>query len=452
MKKQNAIEKQNFHAMPIVNFNVAGIDVGSKFHVVAIDDKPENVKEFGVSTQELFKIADFLKQHGVQKVAMEATGSYEKPLVTVLQECEFEVLITAGANTKNYRRFKSDVSDAIHIRTLHSLGLLPPIFITDDFSTKIRPLVRMRRTLIEDAANYIRRIQKALRNINIRLDVALADTFSVSGIKIIQAICQGQTDHIKLAELTSNYCKKSKPEIAELLKGNWNDNAKFEVQCCYSIFDKIQQEIALLDKQLDENFAKFTQLLTTRNTPKTITKIDKNSPKFDIEKYAHQIFGVNLNLIPGFGRDALLNLMAEVGEGIQRFQSAKAFAKWLGFTPNNKASGGKVLSKKTLKNKSALPNTFRMVANAIGNIKKTNPLTNFFKKIAYKSSRAKAITATARKVATIVYKMITLKQEYDSSKTEHNIEKIKAQQIKNIKKNLNKFGISLQDLMLVPIS
>ena len=103
-------------------------------------------------------------------------GGYEKPLVNVLQEAGFEVLVTSGANTKNYRRFKSDTSDAIHIRTLHSLGLLPPIFLPDEFSTLIRPLVRLRRSLVEDAADYIRRIQKALRAGNVRLDAVLTDT------------------------------------------------------------------------------------------------------------------------------------------------------------------------------------------------------------------------------------------------------------------------------------
>ena len=97
----------------------------------------------------LFDIAQFLKENGIQHVAMEATGGYEKPLVSVLQQEGFDVLVTAGANTKNYRRFKSDVSDAIHIRTLHQLGLLPPIFITDEFATA--PAARHDSTLSADA-------------------------------------------------------------------------------------------------------------------------------------------------------------------------------------------------------------------------------------------------------------------------------------------------------------
>ena len=447
MKNQNPNQKIDFKAMPIVNFNVAGIDIGSKFHLVAVGDNPEtDVKEFGVSTAELFKIADFLKLNGVKNVAMEATGGFESPLVTVLQESDFNVLVTAGANTKNYRRFKSDVSEAIHIRTLHALGLLPRIFITEDFSTKIRSLVRFRKTLIENSADYIRRIQKSLRAINVRLDAALADTFSVSGMKILQAICQGQENPAQLAELTHHSCKKSKEEITELLRGNWNDTVRFEVRSAYRIFCSLQNEIKELDIQLDEFFQQNNQNKPLENPIKLKTANRHNSPDFEVEKYALQIFGVNLNEIPGFGRDTLLNFIAEVGDGIHRFHSAKAFAKWLGFTPNNKASGGKILSKRTLKNKSPLPNNFRMVANAIGNIKTSNPLTNFFNKIAFRSSRISAVTATARKVAVIVYNMLTKKEEFQSEKVEGNKQKIKLQQIKKIKKNLHKFDISLQDL------
>lgn len=449
MKK--TIKEIDFRQMPVVNQHVAGIDIGSRFHMVAIGDNIEtDVRKFGVSTQELFDLADFLKKNGIQKVAMEVTGGYESPLVTVLQNCDFEVLVTAGANTKNYRRFKSDTSDAFHIRNLHMLGLLPPIFITDAFSTKIRSLVRMRRSLIEDAATYIRRIQKSLRNINVRLDAALGDTQSKSGMSIVQAICQGEENPEKLAELCHYSCKKPKTEIAQLLKGNWNENVRFEIRSSYRIYVKIQEEIALLDKQLDESFMDFTQNLSSKQKYNPKDSRSRNAPKIDIEKYALKIFGVNLGQIPGMGKDALLNIIAEVGQEIHKFHSAKAFAKWLGFTPNNKSSGGKILSKKTLKNKSSLPITFRMVANAIGNIKKSNPLTNFFHKIAYRTSRIKAVTATARKVAVITYNMIVKKEEFEENKTQTSIEKLKENQIKKIQKNILKFGITTDDLGINP--
>jgi transposase len=451
MKKQT----EDYRAMPIIHQQVAGIDIGSQFHVVAVGDDPkQHVRQFGVSTKELFRLADWLRENEVKHVAMEATGGYERPLVSVLQEAGFEVLITAGANTKNDRRFKSDTSDAIHIRTLHSLGLLPPIFRPDEFSTLIRPLVRLRKSLVEDAADYIRRIQKALRAGNVRLDTVLTDTNSVSGLRVVAAICEGQEDPVKLAELVDGRCKKKPAEIIELLRGNWTGAMRFEVGSNYRLYLNLQTEIGEIDKELDRHFTDHTKGLEQPQAVADPTKGRKklrqsrNTPRLSIEQYAHKLLGVDLSNIPGFGRDALLTFMAEVGESISKFHSAKAFAKWLGFTPNNKASGGKVLSKKTLKNKSTLPNTFRMVANSLGNMKKPNPMTAFFQRIAYRAGRIKAITATARKLSVVVYKMLTTGEAYTPTKLVGNVALVKQQQIRQMKKKLAKFGITGQDLGL----
>lgn len=139
-----------------------------------------------------------------------------------------------------------------------------------------------------------------------------------------------------------------------------------------------------------------------------------------------------------------------VGELVTKFHSAKAFARWLGFTapadrPNNKASGGNVFSRKTLKNTSTLPNTFRMVANSLANMKKANPLTAFFLRIA---GRIKAITATARKLAVVVYKMLTTSEAYEPTKLVRDVAQVKQLQIRQIKKKLPKFGITGQELGL----
>jgi transposase len=296
MKKQ-----ENYLAMPVVHQQVAGIDVGSQFHVVAVGDDPkQHVLQFGVSTKELFRLAQWLTDNQVKHVALEATGGYERPLVNVLQEAGFEVLVTAGANTKNYRRFKSDTSDAIHIRTLHSLGLLPPVFLPDEFATTIRPLVRLRRSLIDNAASYIRQIQKALRAGNVRLDTVLTDSTSVSGLRVIAAICQGEEDPTKLAVLVDASCKKKPDEIIELLRGNWNEVMRFEVRSCYRIYQSLQTELANLDQKLDEHFVQYTQELALPAKTDDPTKgrqklrISKNTPRIPIEVYAHKLLEVDL--------------------------------------------------------------------------------------------------------------------------------------------------------------
>ena len=207
----------------------------------------------------LFDIAQFLKENGIQHVAMEATGGYEKPLVSVLQQEGFDVLVTAGANTKNYRRFNGAA------RAVRCIGCHPhphPASIrltTADFhygriryrtggparfdGTGRPALVRMRQSLIEDGADYIRRIQKALRAINVRLDATLTDSTSVSGLAIIKAICEGEEDGAKLAALVDKHCKKTPAELTQLLTGKWTPSVRLEVQLCYRLYQAIQTEM-----------------------------------------------------------------------------------------------------------------------------------------------------------------------------------------------------------------
>lgn len=204
---------------------------------------------------------------------------------------------------------------------MHSLGLLPPIFLPDECSTLIRPLVRWRPTLVEDAADYIRRIQKALRAGNVRLDAVRTDTNSVSGLRVIAAICQGQEDPEDLAALVDSGCNKKPAEIIELLRGNWNGAMRFEVRSNYRLYLNLQAEIIELDKELDRHFTDHTKGL---KQPKAVAdptvgrvklRQSRNTPKLPIEEYAHQLLGVDLSNIPGLGRDALLTFIRAAGAG-----------------------------------------------------------------------------------------------------------------------------------------
>ena len=199
--------------------------------------------------------------------------------------------------------------------------MLPPIFLPDEFSTLIRPLVRLRRSLVEDAADYIRRIQKALRTGNVRLDAVLTDTNSVSGLRVIAAICQGEEDPVKLAALVDGGCKKKPAEIIELLRGNWNGAMRFEVRSNYRLYLNLQVEITELDKELDQHFTDHTKGLDQPPSVSDPTvgrqklRQSRNTPKLPIEQYAHKLLGVDLSNIPGFGRDAPLTFIRAAGAG-----------------------------------------------------------------------------------------------------------------------------------------
>ena len=165
-------------------------------------------------------------------------------------------------------------------------------------------------------------------------------------------------------------------------------------------------------------------------------------------KYAYQLTdGIDLIEIEGLSYGLLLTLTSEVGLDLSKFPSAKHFASWLGLAPNKMISGGKILSSKTKKNSGRLAVAFRQAANSVGN-QKDNPLSYFFQKMAYRKSRKAAITATARKIATVVYKMLSDKQNYKPMTNEDYLELVRNQKIKRIQNSIKKLQLSAKDIVL----
>lgn len=178
--------------------------------------------------------------------------------------------------------------------------------------------------------------------------------------------------------------------------------------------------------------------------------MNKNDPKINVEKMAYQLFdGVDLMQIDGISRSVLLTIVSEVGTNINKFPSAAQFASWLGLAPNNKKTGGKVISSHTPKKKMYLANALRQAANVIGNGKST--LSHFFHRICYKKGRMKAITATARKLAIIIWNMLTKKQAYNYISEEKYKQQVRNQQIKRMQRKIAELGITSQELCFVNI-
>lgn len=432
--------------LPIKNPNCAGIDVGSASFFVAINSNKEDVKTFGVSTPDLHILKDYLLQKNISNVAMEATGAYETPLAKVLRAAGIEVTVTAGANTKNYKGIKSDIEDAIHIYELHLLGKLPAVLYLEEISLTIRPLVRIRKRHIECAADQLRIIQKFLREANIRLDVAFSSANNLSAQKIIEAICLGETDPMILAQLAHGSCKKTKDEIIKLLTGHFNSQSLFLIKQAYRLYIAFQIEIANVDEQINTFLQEVIPNTDNDKNIKNKIRSKGNAPKIPIENFAKQILGVDLSDIPGLGRDSLLVILAEIGTSFNHFKSAESFSRWLKLAPNIRSSGKKKSIPKTLKARTIIKNTFRNVANAIGNMKDNNPLNLFFKRIAGRSSRRNAITALAHKVAVICWNMVTKKQPYMYDNTEKYQALIREKQRRKALKIIEKNDFSIQEI------
>jgi hypothetical protein len=294
-------------------------------------------------------------------------------------------------------------------------------------------------------------MQRVLRNCNIRIDIAFTDTNSVSAIKVIEAILQGHTDGNFLAQFAHKNCKKSKQEIAKALSGNLNPTDLFQLEQCYRIYKNFGTELKTLDTKIEELIKNEGQKCNPDITcNKTKKKVDRNVPKFNAEIYACQIFeGINLDTIPAFGRDAILVFVAEIGQKIESFKSAKAFANFLKLTPNHRITGGKIKSNRSQKNNSLMSVTLRRVATAIGNMTDQNPLSNFFNRIKAKAGSPKAITATANKVARIMWTLFDKKENFDSKKLLPDPVLIKKKQIKNVTKKLLNLNLNNDELSIL---
>ena len=370
--------------MNLVNPNAAGIDIGSRSHYVAINQNREDVKEFGVYAEDLKELVDWLLHNKVKSVAMESTGSYWQNLYSELINHKFEVVLTNGKFTKNLQNKKTDVLDCMWIQKLHTIGLLKSSFLPDLQTEELRTFCRHRHNLIQEAAKCAKRMSQNLRLMNLRLDVVVNDITGLTGMKIIGAICEGELHAGKLASFRHGNCRKSEEEIKKALQCNGRTDYHFSLRQEYDRYNFIQSQVLQCDQRMEKLIRTFINANETKKAlyiePKVHKRINKNTPKnIDLNLVGYQYFdGVDFYAIEGFSHGTVLTLMSEIGaEGIKKFKSAKEFASWLRLSPNNKISGGKVLSNRTPKGSNRLKIALRQTANAIGNLKDTH-LSNFF--------------------------------------------------------------------------
>ena len=441
--------------MDIIHPHCAGIDIGSRSHYVAVGQALEDVKEFGVYADDLTDICLHLKEHEVTSVAMESTGNYWQNLYVELIKHGFEVTLANGKFTKNIKGKKTDVKDARWIQKLHSIGLLTSSFLPDETTEKLRTYCRQRQNMLTLAAEASHKMQKYLKILNFRLDVVVNDICGLTGMAIITDICKGNLDPEKLSDHRHGNCRKSKEEIAKALKGNNREDYLFGLKQELESYQFYQKKIAECDKQIG---AFLKQQINTdpekkelKTTDKAHKRINKNAIKgIDLNQAAYQYFGgVDLMSIEGMSHATIVSIISEIGpEGFHKFETAKHFTSWLRLAPNNKVSGGRLLSSKTPKGSNRLKIALRNAANAIGNLKDTH-LSNFFNRVCYRKGRTVAVSATARKLAVILWNMVVKNMPYKPP-TDYLFldEKRKLGLVKRIRKQITKFELTNQDLGL----
>lgn len=400
-----------------INRNVAGIDCGSAEHFVAVppDRDPTPVQSFPTFTTDLLRLADWLTACGVTSVAMEATGVYWIPIYEILDTRGFEVLLVNARHLKNVPGRKSDVSDCEWIRELHSVGLLRGSFRPTDAIVALRAYLRHRQTIIESAGTYIQRMQKALVQMNLQLPLVVSDITGVTGLRILRDIVAGHRDPQALAEHRDHRCRASKADIVAALTGHYRPEHLFMLQQNLELFDACQAQLTACDHAIDTQVQTLVAQVATSARPLPPPRVTKkpreNEPRFEIRTPLHQLTGgVDLTQIDGIAPYTALKLVSEIGTDMSRWATDKHFTSWLTLAPRNKISGGRLLSSRTQPSANRAAAILRMAAMSLGRTQ--TALGAFYRRLSARIGKPQALTATARKLAILVYRALKGELQY----------------------------------------
>ncbi len=399
-----------------INRDSAGIDCGSEKHLVAVppdrDDQP--VRSFGSFTEEIHRMADWLTTCRIRTVAIESTGVYWIPLFDILEKRGFEVVLVNAHAVRNVPGRKSDVEDCQWLQELHCVGLLRGSFRPPADILALRCYLRQRDTLVRSAATAVQRMQKALIQMNIQLHNVISDVVGVTGLRILRDIVSGKTDAVALAEHRDYRCQGSKEDIIASLTGNFLPEHVFTLRQNLEQYDFNQRQIQALDEQVEAKLADLSNAAPTPERllppPRSKRKPNKNEIPFDVRAQLHRLTGADLTQIPGIAPTAAFQIIAEIGTNMSKWPSAKHFTSWLALSPGNKISGGKLLSSKTLPSSNRTASLLRVCAMSVGRTQ--TYLGAFFRRLSSRISKPKAITATARKLAALVYAVLSNRFSY----------------------------------------
>ena len=403
-----------------VNLNAAGIDVGSSSHFVAVseDCSDQPVREFAAYTADLYLLADWLAWCGVENVVMESTGVYWIPLFGVLEERGFQVMLVDPRRIKNVPGRKSDVLDCQWLQQLHTYGLLSGAFRPEVEIRRLRSYQRQRAMLVEYASHHIQHMQKALTQMNVKLQHVISDITGKTGTDIIEAIVSGERDPWKLAQFRRPGMKADEATIAKSLQGHWREEHIFELTQALELYRFYQGKIAECDREIEAQLSRFEGLSHGEPLPGNIKRRSQgNAPRFDVRSHLYRMTGVDLTTIDGMDAFTALKVVSEIGTDMTRWQSAKHFASWLGLSPNNRITGGKVISSRTKANANRAATALRLAANALH--RSNSALGAFLRRKKAQLGAPKAITATAHKLAHIIYSMLRYEQAYADAGAEY---------------------------------
>lgn len=406
-------------AMPTIQPMVAGIDIGSREHWVAgppQEDGQPNVRVFRTTTPQLEELAEWLLGQGVKSVAMESTHVYWIPLFEILEMRGIEAVLVNARHLRGVPGRKTDMRDCQWLQLLHSCGLLRGSFRPSEEICALRALQRQLDNLVAERSKCVQWMQKALDQMNVQVHRAVTDITGKTGMAIVRAIVDGERDPAELAAHRDHRCRKSEEELVEYLSGNWRDEHLYNLGSALRLFDAFDAEIAVYNAQLAEKLESLQPPERKDDTPpphpnptkdKAIKRRGEEKKRTDLYRFS----GIDLLHIDGIGVGAATTILTEVGTNLAAFPTEKDFVSWLRLCPRTPMSGGKPTRKR--RNSLGASRTgavLRMGALPLQRSK--TALGAYFRRIARNKGAAVAVFATARKMATHVYRMLRYGQAY----------------------------------------
>lgn len=418
-----------------INLHAAGIDVGSAQNFVcvppqAVEPGQANVRSLAVFSKNQDDLVEWLKECAITTVALEATGIYWMSQYDQLEAAGITVVLVDPHSVKHVPGRKSDVLDCQWLQQLHTYGLLRAAFRPEASVRRLRALCRHRADLVCDGSSHLQQAQKALVQMKIQLPLVVSDINGETGLRIIEAILAGERNPQTLVQLRDPRIKKSTvPEMEAALIGHYTEEQLFVLRQNIEAWKFYQSQMAQCDQQIEaalKRMASATKVDVPPTPPKPVppeqpgsagTKKKRhrplhgnNAPKVDFSEHIRRICGVDLMKVCGLNLLSVRMLIAEIGVDMSQWRSAKAFSSWLGLCPGSKISGGKHLSRRTRHVVNRASVLFRMAALAAG---QTNTwIGRFYRRKKAHLGAPKAITATAHKIACVVYHMLKYQEEF----------------------------------------
>lgn len=435
-------------SMPVVHTHAAGIDVGGSTHWVCVDATPDGsdrVREFSAMTHGLKEMVAWLRQCGVTTVALEATGIYSHIIFLTLLEEGLQTIMVSPQFTRQIKgRPKTDKRDCEWIQRLHKHGLLPKVFQPNEATQTLRDLVRQRANHVRLSAEHIQRMQKALELMNLKLTKVLSNIVGATGLKIIQAIIKGERDPHKLASFRDRRCKHSVAEIVQALTGRYRAEHVLELQLCFEMWQKYRDVIKKLDGVIDTHLKQMRRQSDLPPLPPRPRRRGHSGhePHFDVRTALYYLCGVDLTAIEGIGEMHALVIISEIGADLSAWPTVQHFSSWLGLCPNWKKTGGKVKSSRTRRGKNRAATALRLAAFALMNSK--SYLGAYLRRQRMRLGAPKAITATAHKLARIIYNMLRFGVAYADKTEAEYAAQVRERRVKNLHRQARELGFVLK--------